>query len=100
MAASAASPSAHSPTSSTSLWRCSSVRSFWRASRSSSTINVLSRIFRPPGQLEGDHGAALGALLEAQQVAAAVELRQPLAGVREADALPFLRFGRRSGGAV
>src|ERR1051325_384996 len=92
MSWSAASPVAHSPTSSTSLCRCSSVRSFWRASRSSSTISVRIFMGVSPRQFQGDHGAALGARLEAQLVGLAVELGEAVAGVGEADVLAGRRL--------
>ena len=46
-----------------------------------------------PRQLQGDHGAALLAGLEAQQVGLAVELGEAVAGVGEADVLARTDYG-------
>jgi len=45
-----------------------------------------------PRELEGDHGAALGARLEAEEVGLAVELGEAVAGVLEPDVLARRRL--------
>src|SRR5689334_2417119 len=101
MKATASRPLRHSPTTATSGSRCNSRRMPLRAMGSSSTIRARSFFIVPPlwpglrARRSGGLGAerdgqadaqpAFGEVLQEQAVLGAVELRQPLPGVGEAD---------------